>query len=96
MKTQSPLARLIQTRMHQLRLDAQMLGFRLGYQNAAKLQAVSKLSVMVIWQIRKSRAALARLPEALELPSEVVGQAGPLPKSLISEQKRQAEVGAPS
>ena len=91
MNTQSPLAQLIQTRMQQLRLDAQALGFRLGYQNAAK--AAGRVYALCDGQLvnRKSKAALARLPEALELPSEVVEQAVTATEELISEQKRQAE-----
>jgi hypothetical protein len=91
-KTQSPLARLMQTRMQQLGLDAQMLGFRLGYQNAAK--AAGRVQALCDGHLAnpKSRAALARLPEALELPTEVVRQARIASEELFVEQKRQAEV----
>ena len=67
-----------------------MLGFRLGYQNAAKAQAASKLFVMAIWQIRRV-AALGRLPEALELPTEMVGKQDCVRRTFC-EEKRQAEV----
>jgi hypothetical protein len=91
--TQSPLARLIQARIQQLGIDAQALGFRLGYRNAAK--GAGRVNALCDGYLvnRKSKAALARLPEALELPSEVVEQAVTATEQLILilEQMRQRE-----
>jgi hypothetical protein len=71
----SPLARLIHLRMLQLGIDSQALGFRLGYQNPAK--ATGRVYALCDGHLanRKSKAALLRLPDALELPSHVVAQA---------------------
>ena len=71
----SPLARLIHLRMRQLGIDSKVLGLRLGYQNAAK--AAGRVYALCDGHLanRKSKAALARLPNALELSSDEVEQA---------------------
>ena len=74
MSVKSPLADLIQTRIQQLGLDAQALGFRLGYQNPIKGARVRALCDGHLTN-RKRKVALARLPEALGLPSEIVERA---------------------
>ena len=91
MVIQSPLARLIHMRMEQLGIDAQALGIRLGYSNSAK--AAGRVYALCDGHLesRRSKAALARLPEALELPSEVVEQAVTATEELISGQMRQRE-----
>ena len=91
MVIQSPLARLIHMRMEQLGIDAQALGIRLGYSNSAK--AAGRVYALCDGHLesRRSKAALARLPEALELPSEVVEQAVTATEQLISGQMRQRE-----
>ena len=89
MNTPSPLARLIHTRMQQLGIGAQALEFRLGYSNAAKAAGrVYALSEGYL-AIQKSKAALARLPGALELPSEVIERAIAAAEQAFSEQERQ-------
>ena len=72
MSVKSPLADLIQTRIQQLGLDAQALGFRLGYQNPIKGAGQVRALCDGHLTNRKSKVALARLPEALGLPSEIV------------------------
>ena len=66
MSGHTPLADLIESRMTDLGLDRQALGFRLGYQNP--LNAARRVDALVDGYIisRKSRAALARLPGAQE------------------------------
>ena len=75
MVIRSPLARLIHMRMEQLGIDAQALGFRLGYRNPAK--AAGRVYALCDGHLanRRSKAALARLPQALELPSDLVERA---------------------
>ena len=67
MRFHTPLAELIKCRMEELGLDRQGLGFRLGYQNP--LKAAGRVDALREGHIisRKSRAALERLPQALEL-----------------------------
>jgi hypothetical protein len=58
-----------------LGFDAQALGFRLGYRNPAK--AAGRVYALSDGHLanRKSQAALARLPDALQLPRDVIEQA---------------------
>ena len=65
MPTRTPLADLIEGRMHELGLDAEALGFRLGcYRNP--LKAAGRVHALI------DGRALARLPEALGVAPEVV------------------------
>ena len=91
MKPQLPLAVLIQVRMEELNLDHHALGFRLGYQNPAK--AAGRVDALCRGHLtnRKSRAALARLPDTLELPAEVVAQAVIETEQVLAEHERHAE-----
>ena len=89
MNTPSPLARLIYTRMQQLGIGAQALGFRLGHSNAAKAAGRVYALCEGYLAIQKSKAALARLPGALELPSEVIERAIAAAEQAFSEQERQ-------
>src|SRR3954470_25031495 len=91
MPIQLPLAKLIQTQMEELGLDRQTLGFRLGYKNPAK--AAGRVDALCWGHLtnRKSRAALARLPDALELSPEVVAQAVIETEQVLEDQERQAE-----
>ena len=77
--------------MKELNLDRHALGFRLGYKNPAK--AAGRVDALCWGHLtnRKSRAALARLPDALELPAEVVAQAVIETEQVLAEQERQAE-----
>ena len=91
MAVPTPLAELIQTRMQALGLDRQALGFRLGYQNP--LKATGRVDALCNGQIRsaKSRAALQRLPEALEINPEEVESALAATEAILAELERQAE-----
>lgn len=90
MQVEFPLTRLIQTRSQQLRLTAEALGFRLGYQNPAKAEGrVYALCAGYITS-RKSISALGRLAKALEVPEHVVEEALATTKAMIAEQDRQA------
>ncbi len=86
-----PLARLIHTRMHELGLDRQTLGFRLGYRNP--LKAAGRVDALWWGHItsKKSRAALRRLPEALEIPEEVVLRALRDTGEVLAQRRRQEE-----
>src|SRR5215217_3456966 len=86
-----PLARLMQTRMDELGLDHQSLGFRLGYTNPLKAAGLVDALCSGFLISPKSRAALGRLPEALELSPEVVRQAVTATEKVLAEMKRQAE-----
>src|SRR5215204_4416158 len=92
MPTQTPLADLIQTRMGELGMDQKALGFRLGsFQNP--LKAAGRVHALVDGHItsQKSRRALARLPEALEVHPEAVERAVAATEELFAEFRRQAE-----
>jgi len=91
MTAQIPLARLIQTRMDELGLDRQSLGFRLGYKNP--LKAAGRVDALCSGCLTsgKSRATLGRLPEALELPPEVIRQAVRATEEVLAEMEHQAE-----
>ena len=70
---------------------AQALGFRLGYQNPIK--GAGRVRALCDGHLtnRKSKVALARLPEALGLPSEIVERALIEAKEQIAEGERRAE-----
>lgn len=88
----TPLQELIQSRLMELNLDYQALGFRLGYKNPAK--AAGRILALCDGQIfsLKSRSALARLHQALELPRTEVDSAHRKTEKLLLEQKgREAE-----
>ena len=85
-----PLAELIQSRLRQLGLTPQALGFRLGYSNPA--EAAGRVYAICEGYLdnRKSRAALVRLADALELPADEVGNVIELTRESLAEQKRNA------
>jgi hypothetical protein len=89
MKT--PLAILIETRMQQLGIDRAALGLRLGYRNPAK--AAGRVHALCDGHITstKSKTALRRLPEAMEVPAEVVETAVNATLSFLAELKRQED-----
>jgi hypothetical protein len=91
MSVQTPLADLIHSRMTELGLDRQALGLRLGYQNP--LKAAGRVYALCHGNLknRKSRTALDRLPEALEIPQEVVTRAVVATEQILSEMEIQAE-----
>jgi hypothetical protein len=86
--TKLPLAELIQSSLRQLDLTPQELGFRLGYSNPAK--AVGRVYALCEGHLdnRKSRAALVRLADALELPAGEVAYVVELTRASLAEQKR--------
>ena len=91
MAARTPLAELIQTRMGELGLNPESLGFRLGaYKNP--LKAAGRVHALVDGHItsEKSRRTLVRLPEALELDPEVVERAIAAIEELLAEFRRQA------
>ena len=90
MSVHTPLAELIQTRMGDLGLARQALGFRLGYQNPLKAGRVDALCDGHLTS-RKSQRALARLPEALEIPPEIVEQVVSTTEAFFAEIERHAE-----
>ena len=89
MKT--PLAVLIETRMHHLGIDRAALGLRLGYRNPAK--AAGRVYALCDGHITstKSETALRRLPEAIEVPAQVVHTAVDATLSFLAELKRQED-----
>ena len=92
MPTRTPLADLIEGRMHELGLDAEALGFRLGcYRNP--LKAAGRVHALIEGHIttEKSRRALARLPEGLGVAPEVVDVAVEDTRDLLAHMERHAE-----
>jgi len=91
MAVRTPLADLIHARMTDLGLDRQSLGFRLGYQNP--LKAAGRVFALCEGHLksRKSRCALDRLPDALEVPPEVVRRAVAATEQILSDMEIQAE-----
>jgi hypothetical protein len=87
----TPLADLIQARMQELGLNDEALGKRLGYSNPAKAAGRVHALCNGLPLSAKSRFALWRLPEALELPAEVVTQAVADTEELFAEREREAE-----
>lgn len=72
----TPLADLILTRMKDLGLDHATLGHRLGYANPVK--AAGRIYAMLDGNVplsSKSRAAIQRLPAALEVDEDTVARA---------------------
>jgi hypothetical protein len=90
MNSEYPLAQLIRTRLRELKLDPQSLGGRLGYENPAK--AAGRVYALCWGHLDnlRSRSVLARLPAALELPSELVEQAVLDTRLAIAEENRVA------
>ena len=91
MQRKLPLAELIQSRLRQLDLTPEELGFRLGYSNPAK--AVGRVHALCDGYLdnRKSRAALVRLADALELPADEVAHVIELTRLSFAERKRIAD-----
>jgi len=85
------LAVLIESRMQQLCIDRAALGLRLGYRNPAK--AAGRVYALCDGHITstKSKNALRRLPEAIEVPAEVVHTAVDATLSFLAELKRQED-----
>jgi len=77
--------------MQELSLDPQALGFRLGYRNP--LKAAGRVYALCDGHLksRKSRAALHRLAEALEVPPEVVRRAVAATEEIFSKIEIQAQ-----
>lgn len=90
-QTKLPLAELIQSRLQQLGLTTQALGFRLGYSNPAKATGRVYAICEGYLDNRKSRAALVRLAHALELPADEVTHVIGLTRGLLAEQKRTSD-----
>jgi hypothetical protein len=88
MQAKLPLAELIQSRLRQLGLTPQALGFRLGYSNPAKAEGRVYAICEGYLDNRKSRAALVRLADALELPADEVADVIELTRESLAEQKR--------
>jgi len=88
MRSKFALAELIETRLRELHLDPQALGHRLGYTNPAK--AAGRVHALAFGHLdnKKSRAALSRLPKALDCPTEQVEQAILETRLTISEDLR--------
>ena len=91
MQTKLPLAELIQSRLRQLGLTPQELGLRLGYSNPVK--AVGRVYALCEGYLdnRKSRSALRRLADALELPAERIARVVELTRQSLAEQKHTAD-----
>src|SRR5262245_56863615 len=91
MAIRTPVADLIHTRMTELGLDRQALGLRLGYQNP--LKAAGRVYALCEGHLRsrKSRAALQRLPEALEVPPDIVRRAVAATEQILSDMEARAE-----
>jgi hypothetical protein len=90
LQTKLPLAELIQSRLRRLGLTPQELGFRLGYSNPAKASGRVYAICEGYLDNRKSRAALVRLADALELPADEVAHVIELNRESLAEQKRVA------
>src|SRR4051812_22820527 len=91
MTHQTPLAGLIQARMRELGLTAEALGRRLGYTNPAKAAGRVHALCNGLPFSAKSRFALWRLPEALELPADIVVQTISSTERLFADLQRDAE-----
>src|SRR4051812_15144459 len=85
------LADLIRKRMTELGLSDEALGRRLGYTNPAK--AAGRVHALCNGQpfSAKSRFALRRLPDALEVPADLVVQAVANTERLFADREREAE-----
>lgn len=91
MRYEFPLSRLIRNRSQELGLNAKELGFRLGYRNSAK--AAGRVDALCEGHIasRKSKRALDRLANALEVPEHIVEEAVAATNEHLVELDRQAE-----
>ena len=85
------LSDLILARMKELGLDHESLGFRLGYLNSSK--ASGRVYALLDGQITsaKSRRALTRLPELLEVSRAVVEKAIEETEQVLADIEQQAE-----
>ncbi len=91
MQTKLPLAELIESRLRQLGLTQQELGFRLGYSNPVKAGGRIYALCEGYLDNGKSRAALVRLADALELPADQVEHVIELTQESLKERKRIAD-----
>ncbi len=91
MITRTPLAVLIETRIQQLGIDRAALGLSLGYRNPAK--AAGRVYALCDGHITstKSKTALRRLPDAIEVPAQIVDTAVNATLSFLAELKRQED-----
>ena len=85
----TPLADLIQTRLQELGLDRQALGFRLGYQKPPK--AAGRVDALCDGHLTSAKSRAVRLPDALEVRADVVDRAIASTQELFVEIQRQAE-----
>ncbi len=88
MQTKLPLAELVESRLRQLGLTPQALGFRLGYSNPAKACGRVQAICEGYLENRKSRAALVQLADALELPADEVAHVIGLTRASLAEENR--------
>jgi len=72
MTAETPIARLIQDRMHQLGLTPEGLGARLGYRNPERAKGRFQALCDHRFTSQKSLSALTRLPEALGVPQVAI------------------------
>ena len=88
---QTPLGQLIQTRITELGLSPEGLGFRLNYCNPTK--AAGRVAALCNGHLNnpKSRAALDRLAAALAVPEEIVQVAVDATQQLVGDLHRQAD-----
>jgi hypothetical protein len=87
----NPLSDLIQSRLIALGLDEEALGYRLGYGNP--LRAAGRVHALCYGHLtsRKSRNALTRLPDALEVPSDIVDRAVVATEQVLADHKCRKE-----
>ncbi len=90
MTNKTALAELIETRLAELGVDRQSLGFRLGYTNPAK--AAGSVQALCDGHIHsaKRKAVLRRLPDAIEVSPDTVDAAAQATAELQAELKREA------
>src|SRR5215203_2197429 len=88
---QNPLGQLIQTRMTELGLSPEALGFRLNFRNPGK--AAGRVLAICDGHInnRKSRAALDRLATALAVPEGIIQVAVDATQQLFRDLREQAD-----
>jgi hypothetical protein len=87
MNAPSPIQVLIESRCRDLGLTPVDLVRRGGYQNIAK--GLRRLEVLTNGDLESSRGLIARLPEALELPPEVIAEAVRETRRQIHESEEQ-------
>lgn len=88
----TPLADLILRRMKELGLDHASLGHRLGYKNPVK--AAGRVHAMMDGNVplsSKSRAAIGRLPDALEVDKDIVARAVAETDQIAASEARRAD-----